>query len=528
MALVSLATSLTSVLGDDTQPQPSSEVDQFTVSISGFFHVIYGDPPPGSDLPPVRRYFVSGDEGEHRELILDDELLAAAGETATLSRGEVVVNGWAADSSGGRVEVSAISLQHPIEESESRPVAAGGPVVGSQPYVSILLRFSDFSNTPHPVSWFQDLLLSSYPSIDDYYRENSFNQIDIVGSRVVGWYDLPNPRSYYLYDNDDDGDEDLDFDRAVEDGIAAADDDVYFPNYVGINLMFNQTLDCCSWGGTSDLSLDGQSKIYGVTWLAPWGFDRHDVTAHEMGHAFGLPHSSGPYTATYDSEWDVMSAGGSCTAPDPDYSCLGVHTISYHKDMLGWIPSSRRYSSSPMPEVTTFTLYDLATPAPFWWPTSPMLWYTVEARRFTGYDAELPGIGVLIHSVFPMRERHANVVDADGDGNPNDSGASWEPGETFYDESNAIMLFIESEGPDSSVVTFSNAPRSTVYVDPDHTGYEDGTLENPWNTAAEGYGSAIPHGDVYLAPGNYTETPTLRKAATLRRHGSFGLVTIGQ
>ena len=72
-------------------------------------------------------------------------------------------------------------------------------------------------------------------------------------------------------------------------------------------------LDCCSWGGTRTLTLDGQTKAYGMTWMADWA----DVAvyAHEEGHSLGLPHSSGPYGQTYDSRWDVMSNPKNKTVP---------------------------------------------------------------------------------------------------------------------------------------------------------------------------------------------------------------------
>ena len=69
---------------------------------------------------------------------------------------------------------------------------------------------------------------------------------------------------------------------------------MYFPSFIGINLMFNDDLDCCAWGGTTTLSLDGQSRTYRMTWLPPWGYENQGPVAHEMGHGFGLPHSSGP------------------------------------------------------------------------------------------------------------------------------------------------------------------------------------------------------------------------------------------
>ena len=34
---------------------------------------------------------------------------------------------------------------------------------------------------------------------------------------------------------------------------------------------------------------------------------------------------------------------GQLSPDDPTYGCVGTQTISYHKDLLGWIPSNRRY-----------------------------------------------------------------------------------------------------------------------------------------------------------------------------------------
>ena len=54
--------------------------------------------------------------------------------------------------------------------------------------------------------------------------------------------------------------------------------------YDNINLVLNNDLDCCAWGGGSTFN----AKSYGVTWEPPWGQEAA-VYVHEMGHSLGLP-----------------------------------------------------------------------------------------------------------------------------------------------------------------------------------------------------------------------------------------------
>ena len=370
-----------------------------------------------------------------------------------------------------------LSIYEAIAEPGKVTLCCKEPLSGSQAWVTILCRFADATNiTPHPVSFYEKLTESPYPGLGHYWKELSYGNIpDLAGSLVVGWYNLPRPRSYYLYRNEA-GAENFKLDRAVEDCTAVADADVFFPDFDGINLLFNHSdaRSAFSRGGSERLTLDGQTRFYGVTWIHPSHVENeyHYVVAHEMGHGLGLLHSSGPYgqddlsfsPTTYDSDWDVMSRGKS-QSPYPGYGNLGVHTIAYHKDFLGWIPPARKYVAAPN-STHTITLERLAQPGAEGYlmaqipiGESPTDFYTVEARLFAGYDDGIPDEAIVIHKVDTTREdRLAQVVDVDNNGDPNDAGAMWTVGEIFTDAEHDLQVSIDAAYTTGYRITINTNP----------------------------------------------------------------------
>ncbi|HEV8308164.1 MAG TPA: CARDB domain-containing protein, partial [Methylomirabilota bacterium] len=84
--------------------------------------------------------------------------------------------------------------------------------------------------------------------------------------------------------------------------------------------------------------------------------------------------------------------------------------------------------------------------------------YTVEARRAAGYDEGIPGDAIVIHRVdTTRRDRLAQVVDPDGNGDPNDDGAMWTPGETFSDPASGITVSVGAASATSFEVTIGCA-----------------------------------------------------------------------
>ena len=410
-------------------------------SLSGWLTIIRGDSQDGNARDV---YQLATDDGGSVPLLLDESVTEPVGGLLALDRQHITVEG---DWSGTRGDQGGPAL---FQVTSIAPLAeadlASAAVTGSQKWISILCKFQGNAAEPKDLAYFQNMYMNAYPAMDHYWRQQSYNLINTVGSTAQGWYTLPHPHDYYITNGW------FDTYKAALDCTSVANASVNFAGASGINLMFNAELDGFAWGGSSYLTLDGVTKTWNMTWEPPWGYSNVAVLSHEMGHAFGLPHSSGNYGAIYDNEWDVMSdtwngcyhRGGG----DAVYGCKGQHTIAYHKDRLGWIRAGQK-TVVPAGTSKTVMLEQLALPQttnlkmvkiPIGGSNSHF--YTVEARRLTGYDAQLPGHAIVIHDVLTSRIEPAHVIDVDNDGVTGDGGAMWTTGEIFRDNTNKIAVAV--------------------------------------------------------------------------------------
>ncbi len=308
---------------------------------TGTLTVIVGDPMPvaGEPMPPIPPIFTLN-LADGRKLRLlpgaagENDLLRLAGQqVSVILPAAEAESALAADAAAPGVAVASAMLA-------PGAVMLSPEVSGNTKWLTIACKFADVASISRNMSYFRNMYANIYPSLDNYWREASYDNINLVGSTAVGWYTLPRPLDYYRI-----SDTQFKLTELFTDCAALADPIVNFGDYMGVNLMFNTELGCCAYGGYLDTTLDGIAGRWRVTWMPPWGYQDLTYLQHEMTHGYGILWHSVAGQSQYGDSWDVVScarcARDGSFPIDPTYGWIGQHTQAYHRAYLGWIPDNR-------------------------------------------------------------------------------------------------------------------------------------------------------------------------------------------
>ena len=320
------------------------------------------------------------------------------------------------------------------------------PIVGELHVKVLLVDFSDRTGTL-PVSHYENLLFSKdlHPtgSMRDYYREVSLGKVNVTGT-IHGW--LRMPQSYAFYTNGESG---LTWASYPRNAPRMAEDAVRTALHNGVT--FEPNLDALRQGIITALFIvhagRGAEELHPSLrghdiWSHKWNLRQpiavapglsatiyltvpHDckvgVCAHELGHlAFQWEDFYDPNYNEDGTEWDGsgawdLMAGGS-------YNGNGMrpaHPAALHKSQHHWITIEEIRAS------TALTL-DPYTPSagkavrlisPRYKAGQYLM---LENRQRHGFDADLPGAGLLVWQVDESREMFAPdrpallLIQADG------------------------------------------------------------------------------------------------------------------
>ena len=439
--------------------QPEAEI------LEGRLLIIWVDDPAQMEqsLPPL--VYLSYADGLVARVIPDEASGLALEDLLALQGRRVQVQGEWITPPGEEAQSVFLARSAVLVDEELPQASATQAVLGVKRWLSLMCKFADIPNEPHDLAFFQGMFANSYPGLDHYWRELSYDRINLTGSTAYGWITLPKPRWEYLYE----GGPQLKLYELAQDCASTADSYLYFPDFAGVNFVFNEVLDGYAWGGATILYVDGLEIYMPAAWLSPDTYFSIGLVAHEMGHAFGLPHSSGDYGWVYDNPWDVMSRHwGAGKYYDPLYGYPAPHTIAYYKQLLGWISPEQVFTANPgsqtsihlerlaLPQSGDYLMVEIPKQGP-----GLLYIYTLEARRLEGYDRQLPGNAVIIHNVHAEGYKYATLVDVDRNGDTSDDGVMWTEGETFTDEAFGISVYIERETATGFDVIISVQPLLT-------------------------------------------------------------------
>lgn len=325
-------------------------------------------------------------------------------------------------------------------KSAIRSAAADrAPLRGPLRVIVVLVQFSDKAmaeTAQQTASHFRDLFFSSgvmpHGSVKEYYQEVTGGLVDIVGE-VVGPYTLPQTLAWYANNNFGIGRGGGAFraNTMAKDAAMAANPAVNFGLYdndgngfVDAFIVVHAGRGGEQTGNAGDIwshkhvlpaamPADGK-QIY--AYLTVPEDAKLGVCAHELGHLlFGFPDL---YDTDGSSEgigdWCLMSGGSWNGGGD-----IPAHPSAWCKVNQGWVGTTNVTASGTvsLPDVkTSHTVHRL-------WKngTGGSEYFLLENRQRSGYDAQLPGAGLLIWHIDEAQagnsdESHYKValVQADG------------------------------------------------------------------------------------------------------------------
>ena len=390
---------------------------------------------------------------------------------------------------------------------------------GTQPTLVILAQFTNqLSVGSTPAQW-SGKYFGSGNSVRSYYQQASGNKLDFspaaeshgqANDGVVGWLTLPYPHPNFGADFSAVVNGVIAEKQLTKDAILAADPYVNFASYdtngdgniqpselhvtVIVAGYESSVFGSCGpgvWGHKSNL-YGTYTPLVDNVWTGNLGYTQFGewhrtcsasnwnnmatigIMAHEIGHDIGWPdlYDTIPGGQNPDSsgigKWSVMSGGSWGTLAGQNLGDSPVLPDAWSRSFQGWV------TPTPVGSSTSVTLRSAATsvdavrlrdnPNGVDWrygASGTGEYFLVENRQRAGYDAALPGCGLLVWHVDETRpgdnsansnqlRRLVDLEEADGLNQLDAPGYDGDAGDPFPG-STANLAFTSTTNPDSNL-----------------------------------------------------------------------------
>ncbi len=351
-------------------------------------------------------------------------------------------------------EVSQSREQAPVLEAPS----LANPNIGTQRSLVILVQFPDQASVGSTPAQWNSRFFGATDSVQHYYNEVSYGQLTIAPATeshgtandgMVGWLTMstnhPNTAGNTGAANR----------TLTRDAVIAADPFVNYASYDsnGDGFLSSRELhvtvivagqEAAGWShlgksvwghvwslfGTERPTVDGvvfgdSGHGAGYTQFGEWHGDHMatiGIMVHELGHDLYLPDlydtNAGDGTSQGVGNWSVMGGGTWLAVPGTHPGSTPAHLDAWSKSYEGWLTPQRLSGTQAIAQAetnpTAMQLRDNPGGVDWTFNTSSGTgeYFLVENRQRVGYDAALPGCGLLVWHIDETRTS-SNSANAD-------------------------------------------------------------------------------------------------------------------